>query len=232
MHVARAMYCSAILLAALLLAPPPTLAQSTVSASADPSAFAVGYVETRADAAGQARGALAAYRDAARKQNGSVEIFEQVGRPGHFAIFERWRDQAALDARDSAARQKLAAALEPVRVSGYDERPYKNLSTAAPTAATERRSVYVISHVDVAPDPRVAPMLVRLAEAGRKEPGNLRFDVVQHTMRANHFTVIEHWRDHQALDAHVAAQATRQYRDELQPLTGSPLDERVYEAVE
>jgi quinol monooxygenase YgiN len=44
--------------------------------------------------------------------------------------------------------------------------------------------------------------------------------------------VIEHWRDHQALDAHVAAQTTRQYRDELQPLTGSPLDERVYEAIE
>jgi quinol monooxygenase YgiN len=148
------------------------------------------------------------------------------GRPGARGA------RSLLDARDAAARQKLLAALEPIRVSGYDERPYKNLSTAPQTAATERRSVYVISHVDVAPDPRVAPMLVRLAEAARKEPGNLRFDVVQHTMRANHFTVIEHWRDHQALDAHVAAQATRQYRDELQPLTGSPLDERVYEAIE
>ena len=233
MHVARATFCSAVLLAGMLLASPPTPAQSAVNAAAEPVVvFAVGYVETRADAAGQARAALGAYREAARRQNASVEVFEQVGRPGHFATFERWRDQAALDARDAAARQKLTAALEPIRVSGYDERPYKNLSTAPPTAATERRSIYVISHVDVAPDPRVAPMLVRLAEAGRKEPGNLRFDVVQHTMRANHFTVIEHWRDHQALDAHVAAQATRQYRDELQPLTGSPLDERVYEAIE
>lgn len=232
MHVPRATSRFAVLLAAWLLVSPPTLAQNGVSANADSTAFAVGYVETRTDAAGQARAALGAYRDAARKQSGSVEIFEQVGRPGHFAIFERWRDQAALDARDAAARQKLLAALEPIRVSGYDERPYKNLTTAPQTAATERRSVYVIAHVDVAPDPRVAPMLVKLAEAARKEPGNLRFDVVQHTMRANHFTVIEHWRDHQALDAHVAAEATRQYRDALQPLTGSPLDERVYEAVE
>jgi len=206
--------------------------EAPTSASTDPAVFAVAYVEARADAAGQARAAFAAYRAAARKQNASVEIFEQMGRPGHFAIFERWRDQAAFDARDAAARQKLVATLGPIRVSGYDERPYKNLSTARATAATEPRSVYVIAHVDVAPDPRVAPMLARLAEAARKEPGNLRFDVVQHTMRANHFTVIEHWRDHQALDAHVAAQGTRQYRDELQPLTGSPLDERVYEAVE
>jgi len=30
----------------------------------------------------------------------------------------------------------------------------------------------------------------------------------------------------------VAAGHTRQYRDELQPLTGSPLDERVYESVQ
>jgi quinol monooxygenase YgiN len=231
MHVARAVFRSAVLLAGVLLASQHALAQSTVS-PADPTVFAVGYVEARADARGQARAALTAYRDTARKQNASVEIFEQLGRPGHFAIFERWRDQATFDERDAAARQKLMAALDPIRVSGYDERPYKNLSTAPQLTATERRSVYVITHVDIAPDPRVAPMLARLAEAGRKEPGNLRFDVVQHTMRANHFTVIEHWRDHQALDAHAAAQATRQYRDELQPLTGSPLDERVYEAVE
>jgi quinol monooxygenase YgiN len=232
MHVVKATSRYALLLAAWLVAPPPSLAQNAVSTPADPTVFAVGYVEARADAAGQARAALGAYRDAARKQNGSVELFEQVGRPGHFAIFERWRNQAAFDARDPAARQKLSAALDPLRVSGYDERPYKNLSTAPARAATERRSVYVIAHVDVAPDPRVAPMLVKLAETAREEPGNLRFDVVQHAMRANHFTVIEHWRDHQALDAHVAAQTTRRYRDELQPLTGSPLDERVYEAVE
>ncbi|HET7134264.1 MAG TPA: putative quinol monooxygenase [Gammaproteobacteria bacterium] len=207
-------------------------AQTPPSAPAGAAPFAVAYVETRADARAAARAALAAYRDAARSQNGSIELFEQVDRPGHFAVLERWRDQTAFDARDGAARQTLDRALAPLRVSGYDERPYKALSIAPETAGDERRSVFVISHVDVAPDPRVAPMLARLAEAGRKEPGNLRFDVVQHAMRANHFTVIEHWRTRAALDAHVAAEATRRYRDELQPLTGSPLDERIYEAVD
>jgi quinol monooxygenase YgiN len=78
----------------------------------------------------------------------------------------------------------------------------------------------------------VPVILRRLADASRKEPGNLRFDVVQHTMRANHFTVVEAWRDQQALEAHVAAAHTKQYRDELQPLTGSPLDERVYAMIQ
>ena len=58
--------------------------------------------------------------------------------------------------------------------------------------------------------------------------GNLRFDVLQHATRGNHFTVIETWSGQKALDDHAAATHTRQYRDELQPLTGSPLDERIY----
>ena len=56
--------------------------------------------------------------------------------------------------------------------------------------------------------------------------------IVQHVMRANHFTVIETWRNQKALDAHAAAAHTRQYRDELQPMTGSPLDERVHKPIE
>jgi quinol monooxygenase YgiN len=51
-------------------------------------------------------------------------------------------------------------------------------------------------------------------------------------MRANHFTVIETWQNQKALDAHIAAVHTKQYRDELAPMTGSPLDERVFKAVE
>jgi quinol monooxygenase YgiN len=86
--------------------------------------------------------------------------------------------------------------------------------------------------VDVAPNPQVAVMLKDLAEASRKEPGNVRFDVVQHTMRANHFTVVEIWRDQKALDVHVGSPHAKHYRDTLQPMTGSPLDERVYKPLD
>ena len=75
-------------------------------------------------------------------------------------------------------------------------------------------------------------MLNGLAEASRKEKGNLRFDVLAHTMRANHFTVIEAWANQNALDEHAAAAHTKQYRDKLQPLLGSPLDERLFKFVE
>jgi quinol monooxygenase YgiN len=220
------------LLTALLVAvhTGPALAQDV---AADTAFCAVSYVEVRASAAATAVAALEQYREAIRRRDGFVrfEIFEQVGRPGHFGLVETWRSRESFDARGTAAQEQLLKTLAPIRVSNYDERPYKTLSVGGAPPAAGGRAVSVITHVDVSPDPRVAPMLIRLAAAARAEPGNLRFDVLQHIMRANHFTIVETWQSQEALDAHAAAANTRQYRDELQPLTGSPLDERVYKAV-
>ncbi len=218
------------LLVALCLLPYPTQAQPVTDSSATDGAFAVAYIEIQTDRAAAGRVALQDYRDGALGQPGCtrVEVFEQVGRAGHFAVLETWRDAAALEARAAHQQQALLAALQPIRVSGYDERPYKTLTVAAAKTDADRRSVYVISHVDVAPNTAAPMLLARLAEASRREPGNLRFDVLQHAMRANHFTVVEQWRTEDALAAHAVALHTREFRDALQPLTGSPLDERVY----
>ena len=206
-------------------------------APADSTFYAVSYVETRSSSTKEAIEALRRYRDASRKVDGSIrfDLFEQIGRPGHFVIVETWRDQQAFDARDAVIQKQLLGALESVRVSGYDQRPYKTLTAVSASGSPDPQAVFVVSHVDIAPNsqgPPSGPLLTSLAEASRKEPGNLRFDIFQHTMRGNHFTVLEGWRNQQALDAHVAAAHTRQYRDTLQPMTGSPLDERVYKAVD
>jgi quinol monooxygenase YgiN len=203
--------------------------------SFDTRFYAVSYVEVMAPSTGKAIALLKQYRDTSAQQDGfvSIELFEQLGRPGHFAIFEVWRDQKAFDARDAAVQKQLRDAMQSIRVSDYDQRPYKTISLDDRRGGRPQGSqVVVISHVDVAPNPQVAVMLKDLAEASRKELGSVRFDVVQHTMRANHFTVVEIWRDQKALDAHVAAPHTRQYRDTLQPMTGSPLDERVYKSID
>jgi quinol monooxygenase YgiN len=202
--------------------------------AADPTVYAVSYVEVMPSSRAAAIAALRQYRDASRKQDGygRLDLFEQIGWPGHFAIFEVWRDQKAFEAHTAAVQKALLDTLQPIRVSGFDQRPYKTLTVAPPSSAAASGAISVVSHVDVSQDPRVPVMLRRQAEASRKEDGNLRFDVVQHTMRANHFTVIETWRNQQALDAHAAAAHTRQYRDELQPMTGSPLDERMHQAID
>ena len=209
-------------------------AQTPAVAPVEGTLTAVAYVEVKAASAQVGRTALRQYRDALGKAASAarVELFEQSARPGHFVIVESWRDQAAFDARDSGARSRLTDALAPIRVSGYDERTYKTLTTAPAAAAPSRGTLYVITHVDVVPNPQAPEILKRLADASRKEAGNLRFDVVQYSVRPNHSTVIEQWRDQKALDAHAAAAHTRQYRDEIQPLTGSPLDERVFTAID
>ena len=204
------------------------------AAATDATFYAVSYVEVMAPAAGKAIAALKQYREISRRGDGymRVEFFEQVGRPGHFVIVETWRDQKTFEARAMSDQKSLTDALQPIRVSGYDQRPYKTLTVGPAPPAANGRAVVMIAHVDVNPGPQPPIMLRRLADASRQEPGSVRFDVMQHTMRANHFTVIETWRDQTAFDEHLAAAHTKQYRDEVQPLTGSPLDERVYKAIE
>jgi quinol monooxygenase YgiN len=222
----------AVIIASMLM--PYVGAAQPTNAPGAGAVFAVGYVEMQAKEAEAGRTALTRYRTAVERQPGclAVELFAQTGRPGHFAVLETWLDQAALDGRDATAKRQLMEALQPIRVSDYDERPYKSLTLApAKEVRADTRNVFVVAHVDVAPNTQAPTLLQQLAEASRQEPGNLRFDVLQHAMRGNHFTVIEQWQDQGALDTHVASAHARAYRDALQPLTGSPLDERVYSAI-
>jgi quinol monooxygenase YgiN len=224
---------SITLVALVMLAPAATVLAQT----ADTARYAVAYVEVTPAGVPQATKAFQTYRQAASKETGFVafDMFEQIGRAGHFVLVETWRDQAAFDAHQTAASlTTLKDALQPIRVSGYDQRPYKTLTVMPARAAAGRNAVIVVSHVDIGGGGQVdVPAMLRtLADASRAEPGNLRFDVTQHTMRANHFTVVEVWADQQALDRHAAAAHTKQYRDEVQPVSGSPLDERAYRRIE
>ena len=181
--------------------------------------------------------ALKQYRDASRREDGYArfDTLEQIGRPGHFAILEKWRDQKAFDAHGAAAHVKaFQDSVQSLRLSDYDQRPYKTLTVASAAAVGNGQAIYVVAHVDTVGGGQTdAPgLLTRLAEASRKEQGCLRFDVVQHTIRANHFTVIEIWENQKTRDAHAAAPHTKQYRNVLQPMSGSPLDERLFKAIE
>jgi quinol monooxygenase YgiN len=210
----------------LLLAPICAFAQDTTF-------YSVSYIEVKPSSRTVAIATLKQYRDITRRDNGNIrlELFEQADRPSHFCIVETWQTAAAFDAK-AAQRKQLADALEAMRISGWDTRPYKTLTVASGTAEATAKSVYVITHVDVTPDPKIAGMLTTLAQASRLEDGNIRFDVLLHTMRSNHFEVVETWKSEKALDNHANAAHTKKYRDDLQAALGSPLDERIYKVIE
>jgi quinol monooxygenase YgiN len=198
--------------------------------------YAVSYIEVRRSAEHSTIDALRAYRDASGKETGWIgtEILAQLGRPGHFAMVESWANQDALEAHDrSSGASLLEGTLAPGRSSEYDRRPYKPLAVTAPWAQATNEAVVVVSHVDTLPSPQsdAARLLKSLAERSRLDAGNLLFNVVQHTGRANHFTVIEMWRDRGAQQAHAEAPHVRDYRDKLKAILGSPLDERLFTIV-
>jgi quinol monooxygenase YgiN len=98
-----------------------------------------------------------------------------------------------------------------------------------------RDRIYVVTHVDVLPQAPVSAatkLLQQYAADSRKENGAVRIEVYAQISRLNHFSVVEVWQNQQAFDAHEAAAHTRQFRDQIQPMLGSPFDERLHQIVE
>ena len=202
----------------------------------DSTAYSVAYVDIALASRTAAITAIKQYRDASRKDDGfqRIEFFEQAGRPAHFCIIETWANNKDLDTHAASANGKgFRTKIDSMRLSDYDQRPYKTLSLSVAHNNRSSRSTFVITHVDIGVQgTNVADLLRKLSETSRKEEGNLRFDVLQHAMRANHFTVIEEWQTAKAMETHAAAADTKEYRNTLGPIAGSPLDERLYKAVE
>jgi quinol monooxygenase YgiN len=209
-------------------------AQVRTILATDPLMYGVHYLEVTPASRGMAIAALKQYAAASRKDDGytSVDFFEQIGRPAHFVILEKWTDQKSFDAHAMAdSTKQLFSKISTVRL-GLDQNAYRTFATSE-SARTNDRAVVVVSHVDTAGNQADAPtVLRRLAEMSRKEKGNVRFDILQNAKRPNHFTVLETWQSQDALEAHAIAAHTREYRDSIQTVLGSPLDERWFKLVD
>lgn len=105
------------------------------------------------------------------------------------------------------------------------------LNAVAQEPARGGKSVYVVTHVDVTPNytADATKALHEFAAESKKDPGVVRFEVLQQDSRANHYTIVEVWQTRQAFEAHSAAEHTKRFREKLQPMLGSPFDERLHE---
>jgi quinol monooxygenase YgiN len=91
--------------------------------------------------------------------------------------------------------------------------------------------LYVVTHVDVlGPNgaAEAAKMLHQFAADSRNDQGSVRFEVLRDPDRLNHFTLVEVWRTRQDFESHLAASHSRAFREKLQPMLGSPFDERLH----
>jgi quinol monooxygenase YgiN len=201
------------------------------------SFYIVTYFETMTTDAPKAAEIARELAGASRKADGNLrfEVLQRIGQTDNFVILEAWRNKDAHAANVKAAhtsqfRQKLASMLR----GPYDERPHGGLAVASSSDAGKTPGttppIYVVTHVDIIPPEKDKgiQLVKELAEASRRETGNMRFEVLQQSNRPNHMTVVEVWESRQVVDSHGGAQHMKQFREKLMPMSGSLYDERFY----
>ena len=211
------------------------MAVGTASAQAQATFYTVTYVEAAPNGTRQAAALLKSYVAAAKKDDGNVsmELLKGIHRPSWFTVVGSWKDQKTFEAHLAAAHSKdMNDKIKEHVAAPNDTRQHTAVSAAA--AKSGKANVCAVTHVDVIPPQREpgTAAVKQLAEDSRKHAGNIRYDVLVQTNRANHFTVVECWKDRKAFDAHVGAKESKAFREKLVSMTGALYDERLYKAVD
>ena len=90
--------------------------------------------------------------------------------------------------------------------------------------------LYVVTHVDLTPNFAVkgTKELQQYIAESRKDPGLVRMELLQDSARTNHYTVVSVWENSKAFEAHEETEHSKRLRDKIQPMLGSPFDERLH----
>jgi quinol monooxygenase YgiN len=100
-------------------------------------------------------------------------------------------------------------------------------------ASAQDSTVYGVTYFEVQPGAKgeATTLLKGLRDAARRDEGNARAEVLERTSRPGHFVMLTTWKDQKALDAHMAAAATKEARDKLNGLRNSPADDRIHNSL-
>jgi quinol monooxygenase YgiN len=210
--------------------------QTSASRAESAPVYVVSYIEIAPSARETAAALLRQLANTSRKEEGNArfEILQRIAPPNQFAIVAIWKDQNAYDGHAAAAhskdfREKIGAHL----ISAIDDRLHSGLEVSSSVAESTPGAVHVVTHVDVVPPRKddCVTALKALVDDSRREAGMVRFEVFQQSSRPNHFSVVEIWRNQAAYEAHITAAHTKQFREQLAPMSGALYDERLYHAM-
>ena len=208
-------------------------AHSQVNGSA---VHAVTYVDVLPESVNGALAALKQYRETSRTQAGysSITLLEQLDRAGRLAIIEKWQSNAAFEEHlGNATYANLQDKLRLLRTGSYDQRSYHSLLMDVELSRVSGTAVLILTHVDIAGGAQgMDTLLQQYAAESRSVPGNVYCNVLQGNTRSNHFTLVAVWKDNASYMRNMAANYTRSFRNQLEPKTGSPLDERLYRIID
>jgi len=210
-----------------------TMPAGDVRAQGGEAFYVVTYIEVMPSSQSAAAALLGDYAKASRGQDGALrfETLQRIDRPSHFSILEAWKDQKAFEAHAAAPSTKqFRDAIASHLSSGYDERPHGGMVVGELRADPASDAVVAVTHVDFIPpkkDDGIAASKT-LAEATLKAEKPIRFEVLQQASRPNHLTFVEIWPSQKAVEAHWVTDATKKFRTDTLPMSGSLYDERLY----
>jgi len=124
----------------------------------------------------------------------------------------------------------IAAALVLVSFSAMNSSAQ---APAPPAVPADVSPLYVVTYVESRQNARdeTAALLKSYQAASRKTAGNLRSIVVQRPRRPGQFVVVAAWKDKAAWDAHMAAAATKEFREKLASFRNAPADDRFHNSL-
>jgi len=100
------------------------------------------------------------------------------------------------------------------------------------TSRQGAKALYAVTHVDFAATSANLVEATRLVREfgidSQKDAGVIRFEIMMMEGHPNHFAIYEVWQSREAFDAHLAAPHTKQFREKIQPMLGSPFRERLH----
>ena len=93
-------------------------------------------------------------------------------------------------------------------------------------------ALYAVVHIDLdsSRTPEGLALVEHYVAACLQTAGNLSMQLLQERGRPNHLTLIEGWRSEASYTTHLQSTDTKTFRSRIQPLLGSPFDERLHSA--
>jgi quinol monooxygenase YgiN len=225
-----------VILAAMLALGAGATVQAQTPAPPPGPSYVLIYLEFAPSTVANATALLKAYRDASRREPGAmtVDIYQEAGHPHRFVLREIWQDRPAADRHMSAAATtQLITAIKPIHL-GNPQVGFHIPYWLAPAKAAGANDAFVISHIDVGGNnvPRLKTILDALGPASANDAGLVRYEILDEVpAHANHFRFFEQWSSEANWAAHHTAAHTRQFRDSVTPILGTPYDQRLYRLV-
>jgi quinol monooxygenase YgiN len=209
--------------------------------AAKPATYDLVYLEVSPQAVGKTILLLRQEAKSALQGRGNLGFLVLQRHPytNQFVLVGQWTDNASFLAYQQAPSTKqFRAALSPLMIAPYDERPNIDfLSNPARAQAVmsvaPANTLFVLTHIDIAPEvkPKGVHAITALFEQSQVLPGNYVFNVLNQSSHSNHFTLFEAWANQADFTAYKEQGFVRRFRESLMPIMGSIYEERIYQEI-